>query len=97
MENSSGTSVYIAEKGAHALEQSSRLKCSGSTLGSMKLHGRWWIKCGLCILHCLPVEARQFWYDVLAYDWHMFWCNVWEYVHMYMDVNIAMSYVIKLQ
>jgi len=30
--------------------QFSMLKCSGSTLGSMKLHGRWKIRCTVCII-----------------------------------------------
>jgi len=37
-------------------DQSSRLKCNGSTLGPMKLHGRSQIKCGLYILHYSLVE-----------------------------------------
>jgi len=62
MENSNQSlSVYFRTK------KSSRLNCNGSTLGLMKLHGRWKIRCRLCILHCLLVEAEQFWYGVLAY------------------------------
>ena len=45
----------------------------------MKLHGRWRIKCGLCILPCLPVEAKQFWYGVLVHVLAMF--GICTYVH----------------
>jgi hypothetical protein len=84
-------------------EQSSKLKCSGSTLGLMKLHGRWLIRCGLCILHCLLVEAKyMFWHIcvlvyVLVYILYMYILLCFVYVYMYMDVNTTMSYVIKLQ
>ena len=40
-------------------------------------------------------KGKEFWYDV----WYIFgicFHDVLVYVHMYMDVNIAMSYVIKL-
>jgi len=45
----------------------SKLRCNGNTLGLMKLHGTWKMRYRLCILHCLPVEAKQFWYGVLVY------------------------------
>lgn len=38
------------------------------------------------------VDAKLFWYDVLVYVF-----MIWVYVHMYMDINTTMSYVIKPQ
>jgi len=58
--------VYIAEKCAHATEKSRKLKCNGSTLGPMKLHGRWWITFGQCILPCFPFEEKQLQYGGLV-------------------------------
>ena len=71
MENSSlSLNVYCRKRcSCSIIEQSSKLKCNGSTLGLMKLHGRWQIKCWICILPCLPIEAKQLWYGglVIAY------------------------------
>jgi len=69
MENSSQShSVYCRKKcSCTKHKKSSKLRCNGSTLGLIKVHGRWKIKCGLCILHCLSVEETKFWYGVLVY------------------------------
>ena len=48
------------------------------------------------ILPCLLVEENQFWYGVLVYVL-VYVLVMLLYVHMYMDVNTAMSCVIKLQ
>ena len=50
------------------IEPLRNLKCNGSTFSLMKLHGRWWIRCGSCILHYLPVKAKNFCFGV----WYMF-------------------------
>jgi len=74
MENSRwNLNVYSRERcSCFRIKQSSRLKYNGSALVSMKLHGIWWIRCGLCIFHCFPVEEKKFWYDV----WYMFLVHV---------------------
>jgi len=74
MDNSNRSlNVYCKERcSCSGTKQLSRLKCNGSNLGPMKLYGRWPIRYRLCILHCLPVEANQFWYDV----WYMFLVHV---------------------
>ena len=63
-------SVYCKERHACFItEQSSTLKCSGSTLGPMKLHGKWWIRCELCILMYSLVEQMflvYVFYDVFG-------------------------------
>jgi len=61
MDNSNrGLSAYCRKRCSCSItKQSSKLKCNGSTLDSMKLHGRWWIRCGPCVLPCLSVEAKQ--------------------------------------
>jgi len=61
MDNSSQSlSVYCRKRcSCSGTEQSSKLKCNESTLGLMKLHGRWQIICGLCILRCLLVKTKQ--------------------------------------
>jgi len=68
MENySQSLSIYCRKRcSCSRTEQLSKLRCSGNTSGLMKLHGRWRIRCGLCILPCLLVKAKQFWYDVLG-------------------------------
>ena len=47
----------LQKKGAHAPEYG-KLKCNGSILGLMNLHGRWQIRCELCILPCFLVEEK---------------------------------------
>jgi len=61
--------MYIVEKRClcSRTKQSSKLKWNGSTFSLMMLHGRWWIRCELCILPCLLVEAKQLWYGGLVY------------------------------
>lgn len=49
------------------IEKSIWLKCSGRTLGLMKLHGRWMIRCGLCILHYFLVWENVFLVCVYVY------------------------------
>ena len=93
MDNSNWSlSVYCREIfSCSGTEKSSKLKCNGSTLGPMKLHGRWQIRCGLCILPYSLVEW-MFWYVFLVHVLAMF-----GIVHMYMDVNTTRRYVIKIQ
>ena len=69
MENSSWSlNVYCIKRCSCSITKKvRRLRCNGSTLGPMKLHERWWIRCGLCILQCMSVEEKQFWYGVLVY------------------------------
>ena len=42
------------------------------------------------------IEAKQFWHGVLIYVL-VYVLVMLVYVHMYMDVNTTMSYVIKIQ
>jgi len=69
MENSSWSlSVYCRKWCSWSKpEKSSMLKCSGRNLGLMKLHGRWKIRCGLCILPYFSDDVNQFWLGVLVY------------------------------
>ena len=75
--SSQSLSAYISGNiSCSALEPQSKLKCSGSTLGLKNLHGRWGIRCRPCILLCLSVEAKKFWFDVgkcFSYVLLMFW------------------------
>ena len=101
MENSSQSlSVYCKNRcSCSRTEKSRKLRCTGSTLGLMKLHKRWKITCKLCILPCLPIEAKQFWFGVLAYALVyvlVYVLMMLVYVHMCMDVNTTMSCVINL-
>ena len=71
--SSRSLSVYCRKRcSCSGTKQSSKLRCSGSTLGPMKLNGRWRIRCGLCILPFFSVEAKMFWYGVLVYV--LIWC-----------------------
>ena len=67
MDSSQKLIVYFIESFSHSgAEKSGKLKCSGSTLGLMKLHGRCWIRCRLCILPYSLVE-RMFWHMSLVF------------------------------
>ena len=102
MDNSSRSlSVYCRKRcSCSKIEKSRTLKCNGSTFGPMKLHGRWRIKCGLCIHPCLSIEAKKFWHVALLSCFGIclgicfgICLVILVYVHMYMDVNTAMSYL----
>ena len=101
MENSSQSLNVYCRKRCSCLKTKKlrKLKCNGSTLYLMKLHGIWQIRSGLCILPCLPVEAKQFWLgilvDALVYVL-VYVLMMLVYVHMYMDVNTTTNCVIKL-
>lgn len=66
MENSSWRlSVYWRKScSCSKTKQSNNLRCIGSTLDLMKLHGKWWIRCGRRVLHmetknpCYMVKGR---------------------------------------
>lgn len=102
MENlSKSLTVYCSKRCSFSqTKKSSKLKCNGITLGPMKLHWIWQIRCRLCILPYFPVEAKYL--LVWCFGtclWYMFWYlfdDFLVYVHMYMFVNTSMSYVIKL-
>ena len=61
---------YNGNSSCYGTEKSSKLKCSGSTLGPMKLPRIWPNIYGICILHCFSIEAKEFWYFyIYIYVW----------------------------
>ena len=84
MENySRSLNVYCKKRcSCSRSEQLSKLKCNGMNLSSMKLHGRWHIRCQLCILPCLSFEAKKLWYGGVVYA--LWWCGICFMVVWYM-------------
>ena len=91
-ENSSrNLSTFCSERcSCSRIDQSIKLKCSGSTLGLTKLHGRWLIICELCIILYSLVEWVYF---GICFNVVFWFCL---YMHMYV-VNTTSSCVIELQ
>ena len=53
--------MYIAEKGAHHWKQEiEQVKVQWKHFRPDEATWEKWIRCGPCILTCVPVEAKQF-------------------------------------